>query len=73
MSDVNIYVQAYYNGGMTGFEIIPNGDYFEVARDGGIIATLKRIPTWHQVSGDRLPDEVIESMAQQIEKPTRQA
>lgn len=69
MSNSSFYVQAYYNGGMTGFEIIPHDDYFEVARDGKIIATLRHSGNWQQVSGDRLPDDALQSIYQQIDQP----
>lgn len=73
MSDNSFYVQAYYNGGMTGFEIIPRGDYFDIARNGEIIATLQRSQTWQQIAGEQLPDDVLQSIYQQIEKPESQA
>ncbi|MDB4925783.1 hypothetical protein [Mucilaginibacter sp.] len=73
MSNNNLYVQAFYNGGMTGFEIIPRGDHFDVARNGEIIAALQHGQTWQQISGKRLPDEVLQSIYQQIEKPESQA
>jgi hypothetical protein len=64
-----LYVQAYINGGMTAFEVIQHGDFFEIAHDGKIVATMKHQNGWQQVSGDRLPEEVIESIGQQIHKP----
>jgi hypothetical protein len=73
MSNNNIYIQAYYKGGMTGFEVIPGDDQYTVARDGEIIAVLRQSPDWHQISGDKLPDDVLESIIQQIEKPQSQA
>jgi hypothetical protein len=69
MSNDNIYIQAYYKGGMTGFEVIPGEDQYTVARNGEIIAVLKQSPNWNQVSGDKLPDDVLESIIQEIEKP----
>jgi hypothetical protein len=73
MSNNNIYVQAYYKGGMTGFEVIPGQDQYTVARDGEIIAVLRRGPEWHQISGEKLPEDVFESIIQEIEKPQSQA
>ncbi|HEY9535663.1 MAG TPA: hypothetical protein VIQ77_14070 [Mucilaginibacter sp.] len=73
MNNGNLYVQAYYQGGMTGFEVLCSDDIYQVARDGRIIATLRHDTQWHQLSGDPLPDDVIESIGMQIEKPESQA
>jgi hypothetical protein len=69
MSNNSFYIQAYYNGGLTGFEVIPNDGAFNIARNGEIIATLQRNPTWQQTAGEPLPDDVLQSIYQQIEKP----
>ncbi|MDB5158503.1 MAG: hypothetical protein JWR50_3210 [Mucilaginibacter sp.] len=73
MSDNSMYVQAYYKGGMTGFEVIANSNEYKIARNGEIIATLRHDNTWQQISGEKLSEEVIESIAMQIEKPQSQA
>lgn len=73
MDNNSFYVQAYYNGGLTGFEIIPRDDDFLVANNGDIIAILHHGENWQQVSGKRLPDDVLQSLYQQIEKPKSQA
>jgi hypothetical protein len=74
MSDGTTYIQAYFKGGMTGFEVIPtvNNEY-QLARNGAIIATVRHDKTWQQLSGDKLPDDVLESIGLQIEKPESQA
>lgn len=68
-----MYVQAYYKGGMQGFEIIPRDNYYEVAKNGEIIARLQHNKTWQQISGEQLPDDVLQSIYQQIERPESQA
>jgi len=73
MDNGNLYIQAYYQGGMTGFEVLCSEGVYRVARDGRIIATLQRDAQWRQLSGDPLPEEVIESIGMQIDKPESQA
>lgn len=73
MNNGNLYVQAYYQGGMTGFEVLCGDGIYRIARDGGIIATLKHDIKWYQVSGDPLPAEVVQSIGMQIEKPDKQS
>jgi hypothetical protein len=73
MNNGNIYVQAYYRGGMTGFEVLCSDDIYKVFIDGHEIATLVRENKWKQVSGDPLPDEVVESIGMQIDRPQSQA
>lgn len=73
MNNGNIYVQAYYRGGMTGFEVLCSDDIYQVFIDGHVIATLRHNNKWYQESGDPLPDEVIESIGMQIDKPEKQA
>jgi hypothetical protein len=63
------YVQAFYDGGMTGFEIIPNGDIYNIARDGKIIASIQHHHNnWQQLSGKQFAKEVLESICQEIEQ-----
>jgi len=73
MNNGNLYVQAYYRGGMTGFEVLCSDDIYRLYIDGHQIATLTHDNQWRQTSGDPLPDEVIESIGLQIEKPQSQA
>ena len=62
------YVQAFYHGGMTSFEIIPDGRHYCIAADGKIIAELRHDNDWEQISGEQLPKEVLESIYQQIDQ-----
>ncbi len=62
------YVQAFYHGGMTSFEIIPDGKHYCIAADGKIIAELRYNNGWQQISGAQLPKEVLESIYLQIEQ-----
>ena len=62
------YVQAFYHGGMTNLEIIPDAGHFCVASDGKIIAELHCNTVWEQISGVPLPQEVLESIYQQMEQ-----
>lgn len=73
MNNGNLYVQAYYRGGMTGFEVLCSDDIYQVFIDSNRIATLSRGDKWHQTSGDPLPDEVVESIGLQIDRPQSQA
>lgn len=73
MNNDGIYVQAYYRGGMTGFEVLCRDDIYSVFISGHEIATLIRENKWKQVSGDPLPDEVVESIGMQIDIPQSQA
>jgi len=70
MDDNNhrFYVQAFYHGGMNSFEVIPVSDRYEIATDGKIIAELFKSDKWSQISGQELPQEVLESICQQIEE-----
>lgn len=70
MDDNNhrFYVQAFYHGGMNSFEVIPDGDHYQIAADGKIIAELYKSDKWSQVSGHGLPAEVLESIYLQIEQ-----
>ncbi|MDB5115652.1 MAG: hypothetical protein JWQ79_1144 [Mucilaginibacter sp.] len=70
MNNDVFYIEAYYNGGMTGFEIIPRDAHFKIAKNGHIIAVIKNNNDgWQQISGDKLPDEVLQSIYQQIDRP----
>jgi len=67
------HIQVDYNGDTTGFQVVQHGNFFEIAKDGKIIATLRHENGWQQVSGDRLPDDVIASIGVQIIKAESQA
>lgn len=69
MDNGTIYVQAYYRGGMTSFEVLCNNGIYRLFIDGHQIATLQKDGKWHQVDGNELPDEVIESIGIEIDKP----
>lgn len=73
MNNGNLYVQAYYRGGMTGFEVLCGDGIYQVFIDGHRIATLNRDNKWRQISGDPLPEEVVESIGLQIDRPQSQA
>jgi hypothetical protein len=62
-----LYIQAFYNGGMNGFEIVPHGKSYSVAYDGKIIANIQHNEVWEQVSGETLPDDVLTTLYQGIE------
>jgi hypothetical protein len=55
MNNGNLYVQAYYQGGMTGFEVLCSDDIYQVARDGRVIATLSMIPNGISYPAIRCP------------------
>jgi len=63
----SFYVQVYFNGGMNGLEVIPQNNQFAIAYDGRIIAQIEHADGWRQVSGDKLPDDVLTSIYQEIE------
>ncbi|MDB5111219.1 MAG: hypothetical protein JWR67_2333 [Mucilaginibacter sp.] len=63
------YVQAFYHGGMASFEIIPDGDIYNIASDGEIIASIQHHHNgWQQLSGKQFPKEVLVSIYQEIEQ-----
>jgi hypothetical protein len=64
----NFYVQAFYKGGMNSFEVIPDGNMYRIASDGKIIAELQNAGEWSQISGEQLPDEVLESIYMEIDE-----
>ncbi|HEY0244666.1 MAG TPA: hypothetical protein VGC01_03810 [Mucilaginibacter sp.] len=64
----NFYVQAFYQGGMNSFEVIPDGNNYRLARDGKIIAELNHDDSWQQTGGEPLPQGVLESIYQEIDQ-----
>lgn len=63
----SFYVQAYYHGGLTSFEVTPTGHSYLIAYDGQLIAELQHNEDWMQISGKPLDEDVFVSIKQSIE------
>jgi hypothetical protein len=66
VSEETFYVQAYHNGGMNSFEVIPNEGHFGIAYSGEIIAEIQNNEEWEQISGEPLDKDVFTTLVQAI-------
>ncbi|NOW96086.1 hypothetical protein [Mucilaginibacter sp. SG564] len=66
-SPASFYVQAFYHGGMNSFEVTARECSYTVAYDGKVIAEIRHLGEWQQISGEPLEEDVFVSVKQAIE------
>jgi len=49
-------VEAYYEGKMAHFKVIPNESHFAVEQDNKFVAMIEHLEDWQQTGGDELPE-----------------
>lgn len=66
-SEESFTVRALYEGGDVSFTIVPNEGHFGIMLYDKLIGEMQRNEEWEQVSGEQLPNEVIEALGLAIE------
>ena len=60
-------VEAYYEGKMAHFKVIPNEGHFAVEQDNELVAMIEYLEDWQQTGGDELPEDVFKKITEAIE------
>lgn len=64
----SFYVEAYYKGKLTNFEIVPNESHFGIMIGNELLGEVQNNEVWEQVSGEELPEYLLDLFFVAIKK-----
>jgi hypothetical protein len=60
-------VEAYHQGEMAKFSIIPNEGHFAIELNNQLVAMIEHLEKWEQTAGDELPEDILDKITTAIE------